>query len=168
VAMALTAFFAVKLGWFPAFGDGAGVLGSLWHLTLPAVSLALSSCGLVARATRSSMLTELSREYVDTARVRGLSERRIVWGHAFPNAMPPVITLAGLVLAGLLVTTTLVETAFGLNGVGSLLVQSVETKDFPVVQAIVLIVVAVFAVTNLVVDLIQPVINPQLKAVIAR
>ncbi|WP_067177430.1 ABC transporter permease [Microtetraspora niveoalba] len=161
VAIGLTSLFAVTLGWFPAFGAGEGLLDRLWHLTLPAVALALSSAALIARATRSSMLAELGKEYVETARVRGFSERRLIWRHAFRNAMAPVVTLTGLVVSGLLVTTTLVETAFGLNGMGSLLVQAVNAKDFPVTQAIVLIIVAAFAVSNLVVDLLYPLIDPR-------
>ncbi|MFI6283401.1 ABC transporter permease [Streptomyces sp. NPDC051018] len=163
MAIGLTSLFAVTLGWFPAFGAGEGFLGRLRHLTLPAVALALSSAALVARATRSSMLAELGREYVETARVRGIPERRIIWRHAFRNALVPVVTLAGLVVSGLLVTTTLVETAFGLNGMGSLLVQSVNSKDFPVTQAIVLIIVGVFALCNLLVDLIYPLVDPRVR-----
>lgn len=163
VAIGLTSLFAVTLGWFPAFGAGEGFFNRIWHLTLPAVALALSSAALVARATRSSMLAEMSKEYVETARVRGLPEGRIIWRHAFRNAMVPVVTLAGLVVSGLLVTTTLVETAFGLNGMGSLLVQSVNAKDFPVTQAIVLIIVGVFALANLLVDLVYPLVDPRVR-----
>ncbi|MGW4028377.1 ABC transporter permease [Streptomyces sp. NPDC004838] len=163
VAIGLTSLFAVTLGWFPAFGAGEGFLGRIWHLTLPAVALALSSAALVARSTRSSMLAEMSKEYVETARVRGIPQRRIIWRHAFRNALVPVVTLAGLVVSGLLVTTTLVETAFGLNGMGSLLVQSVNAKDFPVTQAIVLIIVGVFALCNLLVDLVYPLVDPRVR-----
>ncbi|MEU5400097.1 ABC transporter permease [Streptomyces sp. NPDC005963] len=163
VAIGLTSLFAVTLGWFPAFGAGEGFFNRIWHLTLPAVALALSSAALVARATRSSMLAEMGKEYVETARVRGIPEGRIIWRHAFRNAMVPVVTLAGLVVSGLLVTTTLVETAFGLNGMGSLLVQSVNAKDFPVTQAIVLIIVGVFALCNLLVDLLYPLVDPRVR-----
>ncbi|GAA3482337.1 MULTISPECIES: ABC transporter permease [Streptomyces] len=163
MAIGLTSLFAVTLGWFPAFGAGEGLFGRIQHLTLPAVALALSSAALVARATRSSMLAELGKEYVETARVRGIPQRRIIWRHAFRNALVPVVTLAGLVVSGLLVTTTLVETAFGLNGMGSLLVQSVNAKDFPVTQAIVLIIVGVFALCNLLVDLIYPLVDPRVR-----
>ncbi|MEU0836808.1 ABC transporter permease [Streptomyces sp. NPDC005969] len=163
IAIGLTSLFAVTFGWFPAFGAGEGFLDRIWHLTLPAVALALSSAALVARATRSSMLAELSKEYVETARVRGIPQRRVIWRHAFRNALVPVVTLAGLVVSGLLVTTTLVETAFGLNGMGSLLVQSVNAKDFPVTQAIVLIIVGVFALCNLLVDLLHPLVDPRVR-----
>lgn len=165
VAMALTSLFAVTIGWFPAFGPGSdSVLDRIWHLTLPAISLALSACALVLRTTRTSMIAALDKEFVETARVRGFSNRRVIWGHAFRGAIVPVVTLAGLVISGLLVTTTVIETVFGLNGIGSLLVQAVNVKDFPVVQAIVLIIVAVFVLSNLIVDLIYPKLEPRALA----
>lgn len=164
VAMALTSLFAVSLGWFPAFGPGGdGALDWIWHLTLPAIALALSSCALVFRTTRTSMIATLDKEYVETARVRGFGAQRVIWAHAFRGGVVPVITLAGLVISGLLVTTTIVETVFGLNGIGSLLVQAVNVKDFPVVQAIVLVIVTVFVVSNLIVDLLYPFLEPRAR-----
>lgn len=164
VAIVMTSLFSVSLHWFPAFGDGAGLLDRLWHLTMPAIALAFSAGALVTRTTRSAMLVELDNEYVETARIRGLPERRIIWRQAFRNALSPVVTLAGLIVSGLLVTTTIVETAFGLNGVGSLLVQAVNVKDFPVVQAIVLVIVTVFALVNLLVDAVRPLIDPRARS----
>jgi len=164
VAMALTSLFAVTLGWFPAFGAGTGFASRLWHLTLPAVALALSSTALVLRTTRTSLITALAKEYVETARARGFSSSRVIWGQAFRGGIVPVVTLAGLVISGLLVTTTIVETVFGLNGIGSLLVQAVNVKDFPVVQAVVLIIVAVFVASNIVVDLLYPLLEPRARS----
>lgn len=164
VAMAMTSLFAVTLGWFPAFGAGSGFFDMLWHLTLPSIALALSSAALVLRTTRTSMISTLGKDYVETAIVRGFSRRRVIWGQAFRGGIVPVVTLAGLVISGLLVTTTIVETVFGLNGIGSLLVQAVNVKDFPVVQAVVLIIVAVFVVSNLVVDLLYPLLEPRARA----
>ena len=164
VAMTLTSFFAVTLGWFPAFGAGTGFGGRLWHLTLPAVALALSSTALVLRTTRASLITALGKEYVETARVRGFSSSRVIWAQAFRSGIVPVVTLAGLVISGLLVTTTIVETVFGLNGIGSLLVQAVNVKDFPVVQAVILIIVAVFVTSNMVVDLLYPLLEPRARS----
>lgn len=164
VAMALTSLFSVTLGWFPAFGAGKGFADRLWHLTLPAVALALSSAALVLRTTRTSLIGALGKEYVETARVRGFSSRRVIWAQAFRGAIVPVVTLIGLVVSGLLVTTTIVETAFGLNGIGSLLVQAVNVKDFPVVQAVILIIVAVFVVSNIIVDLLYPLLEPRARS----
>jgi peptide/nickel transport system permease protein len=165
VAMALTSVFAVTLGWFPAFGAGTGVVDRLWHLTPPAVALAFSSVALVLRTTRTSLIGTLSKEYVETARVRGFSTSRVIWAQAFRGAIVPVVTLAGLVISGLLVTTTIVETVFGLNGIGSLLVQAVNVKDFPVVQAVILLIVAVFAISNTIVDLFYPLLEPRARGV---
>ncbi len=162
-AIFLVTIFSVKLGWFPAFGNGSGFLDRVWHLTLPAIALATSSVALVARATRSAMDAELSSEYVETARARGVPERAVVWRHAFRNALGPLATLAGLLVASLLVITTLVETVFGLSGVGSLLVQAVNAKDFPVVQASVLLIVAAFVITNAIVDIAYPWIDPRVR-----
>lgn len=162
-AIFLVTIFSVKLGWFPAFGNGSGFLNRIWHLTLPAIALAISSVALVARATRSAMDAELRSEYVETARARGVPERAVIWRHAFRNALGPIATLAGMLVASLLVITTLVETVFGLSGVGSLLVQAVNAKDFPVVQAGILLIVAAFVVTNAIVDIAYPWIDPRVR-----
>lgn len=160
-AIVLISIFSVNLGWFPSFGSGEGIGGRIEHLTLPAVALALSYLALVARVTRSAMLEELRREHVETARARGIAESRIVRRHVLRNALAPITTISGIVVAGLLTAAVVVESAFGLNGLGSLLVQSVNVKDFPVVQAIALLLVTVFVVTNLVVDLLYGVIDPR-------
>ncbi|MFB6550770.1 MULTISPECIES: ABC transporter permease [unclassified Streptomyces] len=162
-AIVLTGVFAVGLGWFPVFGPGEGFTGRLWHLTLPALALALSITGLLARITRTSMLTELGREHVEVARARGLPEARVVRRHVLRNALPPVMTVTGLVVAGLVVATAVVEVAFGLPGVGSLLVESVTAKDLPVIQAVSLLAVLAFVVANTVVDLLAPLVDPRLR-----
>lgn len=163
-AIALIALFAVRLDWFPAFGNGEGFLGSLRALTLPAVALAFSVVGLLARVTRSAMLDELGRDHVEVARSRGLPAGHVVSRHVLRNALAPIVTLTGVVVAGLVVSTSIVETAFGLPGVGSLLVQAVTVKDFPVVQAISLLAVAVFVLVNLAVDLLYPLLDPRVLA----
>ncbi|MFI6597597.1 ABC transporter permease [Nonomuraea sp. NPDC050536] len=161
-AIGLISLFSVQLGWFPAFGNGTGLGDRIVHLTLPAVALALTFAGLLARVTRSSMLEELAREHVEVARSRGVRERDVVRRHVLRNSMGPISTVTGTVIAGLLVATSIVETAFGLSGVGQLLVSSVTVKDFPVVQAVSLLVVLAFALANLLVDLLHPFIDPRL------
>lgn len=160
-AIVLISVFAVSLGWFPTFGAGEGLAGRLKHLTLPAIALSLSYVALVARVTRSAMLEELRREHVETARVRGVPEASIVRRHVLRNALAPITTISGIVVAGLLTAAVVVESAFGLNGLGSLLVQSVNVKDFPVVQAIALLLVSVFVLVNLLVDLLYGFIDPR-------
>ena len=162
-AIVLISLLSINLGWFPAFGNGEGLLDRLYHLTLPAIALALSLVGLLARVTRSATLDELAREHVEVARSRGIPERLVVRRHVLRNALGPIVTVAGVVVSTLLVTTVIVETAFGLSGIGSLLVQAVTAQDFPVVQAICLLIVAAFVVTNLLVDLLYPLIDPRVR-----
>ncbi|MDT0276732.1 ABC transporter permease [Blastococcus goldschmidtiae] len=163
-AIGLISLFAVGLGWFPTFGAGEGLVGTVHSLTLPAIALGLSLVGLLARVTRASMVEELRRDHVDMARLRGLPEGEVVRRHVARNALVPVVTITGTIVSGLLVATAIVETAFGLPGIGSMLVQSVVTRDFPVVQAICLLVVLAFVLANLVVDLLLPVLDPRTRA----
>jgi peptide/nickel transport system permease protein len=162
-AVGLTLLFAVDLGWFPVFGAGNGFTDRIVHLTLPAAALAIGAVAFVGRITRASVRRELTSEHVDTARSRGLSEFRVLRRHAVRNALIPITTASGLMIASLLSGTAVVETAFGVNGMGSLLVSSVGEKDFAVVQAICLIIVIVFAVINAVVDVLYTVIDPRLR-----
>ncbi|MFI7443282.1 ABC transporter permease [Nonomuraea indica] len=162
-AIGLVSLFSVRLGWFPAFGNGSGLGGRISHLTLPAVALALTFTGLLARVTRASMLEELGRDHVEVARSRGIPGSAVVRRHVLRNALGPITTVTGTVVAGLLVATSIVETAFGLSGIGQLLVGSVTVKDFPVVQAVSLLVVLAFACVNLLVDLVHPLIDPRLS-----
>jgi peptide/nickel transport system permease protein len=161
-AIGLITVFAVKLRWLPVFGAGSGIADRIEHLTLPAIALAFAWIGLLGRVTRSAMIDQLGREHVETARSRGIPEIRLVLRHGLRNALVPISTIAGLAVAGLLSGAVIVEDAFGLNGLGSLLLQSVLAKDFPVVQAICLILVAAFVVVNTVVDGLYGVIDPRL------
>ena len=160
-AVVLIGVFAVQLGWFPTFGNGDGLGNRLHHLTLPALALAAPLIGLIARVSRASMLQELGREHVQVARARGIPERLVVWRHALKGSLPSVLTLTGTIVAGLFVGSAVIETAFGLSGLGQLLVQSVSTKDFPVVQALCLLLAAAFVVTNMLVDLTLPLLDPR-------
>jgi peptide/nickel transport system permease protein len=163
-AIVLTAVFSVQLGWFPSFGSGQGVLDTIYHLTLPAVALALTFIALVARVTRSSMVEQLALEHVEVATSRGMKRSRIIMRHVLRNALNPILTISGMLVAGLLVASSIVEAAFGLSGMGSLLVQSVDRMDFPVVQAIVLIIVALFVLSNTVVDIVASLLDPRTAA----
>ncbi|XCM29301.1 ABC transporter permease [Streptomyces parvus] len=161
-AVLLQGLFAVKLGWFPSSGAGDGFLDTLWHLTLPAVALALYLIGMLARVTRSAMLDALGAEHVTVARSRGVPERDVIRRHVLRNALGTVLTTGGLIVSTLLVCTILVETAFSIGGIGQLLELATSTKDFPTVQAISLIIVALFMAVNLVVDLLLPVVDPRI------
>jgi peptide/nickel transport system permease protein len=162
-AIALIWLFAVQLGWFPAIGSGAGLAGRLHHLVLPAVALALAQLAYVARITRAAARDELGREHVETARARGLAPSLIARRHVVRNALIPIVTVSGLTVAGLLATTVVVERAFNLDGIGSLLVEAVIRKDFAVVQAVSLLLVTAFVVVNTLVDLVYGVLDPRVR-----
>ncbi|MFD7927935.1 ABC transporter permease [Streptomyces sp. NPDC059742] len=161
-AVLLQGLFAVNLGWFPSSGAGDGGFGDmLWHLTLPSVALALYLIGMLARVTRSAMLEALDSDHVTVARSRGVPERQVIRRHVFRNSLGTVLTTGGLIVSTLLVCTILVETAFSIGGIGQLLELSTTTKDFPTVQAISLIIVALFMIVNLIVDLLLPLVDPR-------
>lgn len=163
-AIVLIAVFAVQLGWFPSFGSGDGDLDTVHHLVLPSIALAIVFVVLVGKVTRSSMVDQLDREHVEVATSRGLRRGTVVRRHVFRNAIGPILTVSGVLVAGLLVASSIVEAAFGLAGIGSLLVQSVDRLDFPVVQAIVLLVVTAFVVVNAIIDILEPWIDPRSAA----
>jgi peptide/nickel transport system permease protein len=162
VAMALVSLLAVDVHAFPAIGSGSGFFDRLWHMTLPAIALAIAGVAYVAQTTRSAVRAEMSNEHADTARVRGIPEPLVVRRHVFRNALIPIVTVSGLSIAGLVAGLAIVETAFGLSGLGSYLIQAVSQNDFAVVQAITLILVSVFVVTNLFVDLAYRLIDPRI------
>jgi peptide/nickel transport system permease protein len=164
-ATILVSIFAVQLPWFPVFGDGAdtGIGGRLWHLTLPAVALALAAMGVSARVTRTSVLQEKDNEFVHIARTRGLPNARVLRRHVFRNALIPVTTALGITVAGLIAGSVVVEQAFSLNGLGTLLIQAVQVDDFAVIQAVTLILVAAFVVINTVTDIVHPLLDPRLQ-----
>lgn len=162
-AIVLITVFAVGLGWFPVFGAGQGFVERLRHLTLPAVALAFSWVAYVTQITKAAVREELAREHVETARSRGIPQRLIVRRHIFRNALIPITTVAGLTVAGLIAGAVVVEEAFGLSGLGSFLVQAASQKDFAVVQAISLLLVATFVVANAVVDLTNSILDPRLR-----
>ncbi|MEV2253761.1 ABC transporter permease [Streptomyces sp. NPDC050147] len=154
MSVALTWFLAVRLDWLPAYGSGSGFTGRLEHLTLPAVALAASWLAYVAQVTRSAVRAELLSEHVQTARGRGIGERFIIRKHILRNASAPITSISGVAVAGLMAGSSIVEQAFGLNGVGALLIQSAAKQDLAVVQAVALITVVAFAVINTAVDVL--------------
>jgi peptide/nickel transport system permease protein len=160
-AIVLISFFAVKLGWFPALGPGTGVADRLWHLTLPAIALALSALAIVARVTRVAVREELGREHVQTAISRGLPQHLVVRRHVLRNAAIPITTVTGITIASLIALSAVVERAFSLQGLGAALVSAAASKDFAVVQGIALILVAAFVVTNAIVDLLYAALDPR-------
>jgi peptide/nickel transport system permease protein len=155
--------FGVWLGWFPIFGQGEGFLDQLWHLTLPAVALAISVMGLVIKITRASTIEELGKDYVAFARARGLQGRRISSAYVLRNALIPVATAAGLIVVGLLTGAVLVEVTFGLPGLGMLLVTSVTQRDIPVIQGVVLITAIFIVLMHIGIDVLYTLIDPRIR-----
>ena len=161
-AVVLIWLFATELHWFPVFGAGTGFAGRLRHLTLPAVALACSFIAYLSRVTRSAVTGQLRAEHVETARSRGLSTARIVRRHVLRNAAAPVLAVSGLTVAGLIAGTVVVEQAFGISGIGSLLVLAAQKQDLLVVQDIALLMVAAFVIINTAVDLVSASLDPRL------
>ena len=158
--------FSVWLDWFPVagYGDpGAGFLVRLGHLALPACVLGVISSALITRFVRSSMLDVLGDDYVRTARAKGLAERRVILRHALANALIPILTVVGLTLALLLAGAVVIETVFGLPGVGNLVVSAVLRRDYPVIQGALLAVAGVYVLVNLGIDLLYLVVDPRVR-----
>jgi peptide/nickel transport system permease protein len=159
--------FGVELQWFPALGGGdtGSFLARLDHLTLPAVALGLSSLALASRITRSAVISELEKPHVTGARARGFSGPRVVAKHAVRGSLVPVVTIVGAQIGYLLGGAVVIEYAFGLNGLGTLLVSSVQGKDYAVVQAIAVFITAEFLLISLIVDLLYGLIDPRVRLV---
>lgn len=154
----LILFFAVQLGWLPTGGYGT------WqNLILPAVTLACFTTASIARLLRSSMLDVMRDDYVRTAFAKGLAPRRVFIWHVGRNSLIPVVTMTGILAGELLGGAAVTETVFGWPGVGRLIVQAIETKDFPVVQAGVAVVATIFVAVNLAVDLLYTLIDPRIR-----
>ena len=163
VAVLLIYVFAIWLGWFPPFGPGEGLVDRIYHTTLPAITLAIGSIAIVSRQTRAASMDVAKRDYVTFARARA-THPRIVWRrYILRNAALPVVTVAGLVLAFALTGAVLVEYAFALPGIGALLVESVQTLDLPVVQAVALLTAVLVLSVNLVVDVTYFLLDPRLR-----
>lgn len=153
--------FGVQLGWVEPLGQGEGFTGRLSHLILPALALAATSVALVARVTRTAVRDELGREHVQTAISRGLPWREVVRRHVLRNAAIPITTVVGITIASLIALAAVVETAFGLNGLGSYLVQAALNKDFATVQGISLVLVFAFVITNVIIDFTYALLDPR-------
>ncbi|NGN65630.1 ABC transporter permease [Streptomyces sp. A7024] len=154
--------FAVRLPWFPVYGSGEGFAGTISHLTLPAVALALTWIGYVAQVTRTAVRAELRAEHVETARGRGVPERIVIRRHVLHNASGPVFAVSGVGIAGLIATAAIAEQAFGTGGLGALMIDAAAKQDMAVVQAVSLLFVVVFVVINTTVDLISAALDPRL------
>jgi peptide/nickel transport system permease protein len=140
-----------------------GVLTWLRYMTLPALAYGLVQAAELARMTRSSLREVIALDYVRTARSKGVAESRVVWRHAMANAMIPIVTVIGINLGVLLSSTVVIEYIFGLPGIGSLLVDAIRNRDYPVVQGAILVIATLYTVLNLAVDLSYAVLDPRIR-----
>lgn len=162
----LVLVFAVGLGWFPVAGFRPlenGLAAHLTYLVLPAVALGAMQAALIARTTRSAMLDVLTRNFMKTAKAKGLSERVRIYKHALKNAALPVLTVIGQTFGTLIAGAAVVETVFNIPGIGQLVVNSVERRDFVVIQGVVLLIAVSYVLINLVVDLLYSVFDPRVR-----
>ena len=158
LALMLILVFAVDLGWFPTSG-----YGGLPHFVLPVLTITILEIGGLAQLTRASVAEQLSQSYVRAARARGIPEIRVVFRHAVRNALIPVVTSAGGMLVGLLNGAIIAEYVFGWPGVGLLMLQSINQRDLPLLEACVFVLALTVAVMNLLVDLTYRFINPRVR-----
>jgi ABC-type dipeptide/oligopeptide/nickel transport system permease component len=154
----LAIVFAVTLGWLPVSGTGSPA-----HLVLPAVTLGAALAAILARMTRASLIDELRELYVVAARARGLSRARTVVRHAFRNSLIPVVTILGLQLGAVLTGTIITETIFAWPGVGRLLIQAINFRDYPLVQGCILFISVTYVTMNLLVDLVYGWLDPRIR-----
>jgi peptide/nickel transport system permease protein len=150
--------FAVRLGWFPIGG-----YGGIGHLILPAMTLGILGAGWYARIVRSSMIEVLSQDYIRTARAKGLRQARIVFRHALPNALLPVIAMIGIDIGQFLSGLVIVETVYRWPGMGQLVWQAIERVDIPIIMGVTIVSAAIIVLGNLLADMIAPFIDPRIK-----
>ncbi|MFN8665186.1 MAG: nickel ABC transporter permease [Thermomicrobiales bacterium] len=162
LAYLLILVFAVRLHWLPVSGRGG------WqHLVLPAVALGLGSAAVLMRLTRAELLETLNQDYVQTGRAKGLSESRVVTGHALRNALIPVVTMTGIQFGTLLGGAAIVETVFAWPGIGKFLVDSISARDYPVIQGFVIVAGTTFLLINLAVDVAYAWLDPRIRLAVS-
>ncbi len=166
LAILLIYFLGLKLAWFPIFGFTSPLDNftlSIKQTILPVICLSVGAIGGMGRQARSSVLEVIRQDYVRTAWSKGLAERRIIWKHVLKNALIPIVTIAGMQLAGILGGSVIVETVFNISGMGRLAVNSLFGLDYPVVQAVVLITAIMITASNFVVDLSYSWLDPRIR-----
>lgn len=158
IGILLILFLAVDLGWLPTGG-----YGTVKHLVMPAVALAFGLIPLVTRLLRSSLIEVLETDYIRTARAKGFMPKAVIFKHALKNSLLPVITVVGLQMGALLGGSVVTESVFAWPGVGQMLVQAITNRDFPLVQAIIIMLSAAFVFINLIVDIIYVFVDPRIQ-----
>lgn len=167
LGLLLLLFFGLKLGWLPVLGYVSlsdDFVSGLLYLILPIMTLVIHETGVLIRMARASTLEVLRLDYITHARAKGLSERAVLWRHAFKNAFGPTWTMIGLILGNLLGGIAVIETVFTIPGLGRLMVDSIFQRDYPVIQGCLLFVAMSYVVVNLIVDLLYPLFDPRVVA----
>jgi ABC-type dipeptide/oligopeptide/nickel transport system permease component len=158
IGISLIYFFALKLHWLPATGQGG-----IDRLLMPAIALGWGYAAIIARLVRANLAEVMRRDFVLTARAKGLSGRTVVYRHALKNALIPVVTMLGLQFGNMLSGAVVIEALFARRGIGNLLVHGILDRDFPMVQAIVLILATIYVLVNLIVDLSYGLLDPRIR-----
>jgi ABC-type dipeptide/oligopeptide/nickel transport system permease component len=154
----LILIFSVILGWLPVSGRGGAA-----HLILPAITLGAALAAILTRMVRSSVIEELSSDYVRTARAKGLSESQVLFRHAFRNALIPILTILGLQFGTLLAGAIVTETIFSWPGIGRLAVQAISARDYPLLQGCILLIAVSYVAVNLLTDMIYALVDPRVR-----
>lgn len=157
----LILIFSVQLHWLPS----SGRMGGIEYLILPMITLGTASTASIARLTRSAMLEVMQQDYVRTARAKGLPRRTVTFRHALRNALIPVVTMIGLQFGGLMSGAVLTETIFAWPGIGRMIVEAINNKDFPLVQGTIMAFALIYALVNLVIDVTYALLDPRLRLV---
>jgi len=154
----LILFFSVILGWLPVSGRGG-----LTHIILPAITLGAALAAILTRMVRSSMIEQLSSDYVRTARAKGLSESQVLFRHAFRNALIPILTILGLQFGTLLAGTIVTESIFAWPGIGRLAVTAIQARDYPLLQGCILLIAISYVAVNLLTDFVYALVDPRVR-----
>lgn len=161
--LALIYLFGIVLELFPVYGAGSGFGDELWHMTLPAVALALTSTAAVVKTVRAAIVGVVDQDFMTFARARGLSRGRVLVAYGLRNALIPLVTMSGIVLTHMIVGAALVETTFSLPGLGQLLVTSATQQDVPMLQAMAVLIAAIVVLVGLLADLVLVAVDPRIR-----
>lgn len=163
LAIMMILLFSLSLGWFPVSGYGSDFGERLHHLFLPCLTVALALSAVLTRNLRASLLMELQNDYVTAARARGQNEKRIFWRHVMPNSLVPTVNLLAVNIGWLIGSTVVIESVFAIPGMGQLLVKAIISRDYMVVQGVVLVFALATVAVNLVADLLTVALDPRVK-----
>ena len=165
VAPLLIWLFAIHLGWFPVSETGPGGVVGLRYMALPALSLAIPLGAVLLKITRAALIEVIPKHYMRTAKAKGLSRPAVFLKHGFKNALVSIVTVLGLQSSALLTGTVIVESIFDLPGIGLLLLESIQRRDYPLVQGAIILIAVIYVMVNLITDLIYLHLNPQIRSV---